>query len=441
MAQATPAVTPPAAAVTATAQPIAVQRPVPVPNRANQYMPSWLRVRGEFRERFEGFEGSGFVPERDDDYFLSRFRFNATVTPSKTLSFQVQAQDARVGDKSVGPTAAPFQGTFDLRLGFGDVGTSTSRFFVRGGRQELVYGDQRLIGHGNWLNTARSFDGGRVTIRGKKASVDVFAASLVRILADEFDKSGNGNGFFGAYGSTAAVVPQATLEPYVLVRTDRNIVAESGGTGRLTSTTMGARLNGKLPARLDYTVEMAAQAGGLANDSIGAWAGHWRIRESTAGTRPMRFFGEVNMASGDSSPTDGKRATFDQLYPTAHDKYGLADQIGWRNIRHLRGGVELPIPWNVQLSSSYHTWWLMDRHDALYAASGAVLVPRLAAGVASTHVGQELDVQASRAITPYLQVSGGYAHIFPGAFLDARTPGASYSTPYIMATYIFLADK
>jgi hypothetical protein len=26
------------------------------------------------------------------------------------------------------------------------------------GRQELVYGDQRLIGHVSWLNAARTFD-------------------------------------------------------------------------------------------------------------------------------------------------------------------------------------------------------------------------------------------------------------------------------------------
>jgi hypothetical protein len=78
------------------------QRP-PFPNRANTVLPSWLRVRGEFRERFEGFEGSGFVEDRDDAYALSRVRLNATVTPSKYLSFQANVQDARVADKEIGP--------------------------------------------------------------------------------------------------------------------------------------------------------------------------------------------------------------------------------------------------------------------------------------------------------------------------------------------------
>ena len=50
------------------AQQLDPPRPVPVtapappfPNRANEVLPSWLRVRGEFRERIEGFTGAGFT--------------------------------------------------------------------------------------------------------------------------------------------------------------------------------------------------------------------------------------------------------------------------------------------------------------------------------------------------------------------------------------------
>jgi hypothetical protein len=128
------------------------------------------------------------------------------------------------------------------------------------------------------------------------------------------------------------------------------------------------------------------------------------------------------------------------LYPTPHDKYGLADQVGWRNVHHLRTGAEAA-PWKkVTIGVTYHSWWLAESRDALYTAGGAALA-RIAARAASRHVGQEIDVQASRALAPYLEVSGGYARIVPGAFLRQATPGASYSFPYVMATYIFLADK
>jgi hypothetical protein len=41
----------------------------PLLNRANEQLPGWLRVRGEFRERVEGFDGLGFDDDREDLYF------------------------------------------------------------------------------------------------------------------------------------------------------------------------------------------------------------------------------------------------------------------------------------------------------------------------------------------------------------------------------------
>src|SRR5687768_9316055 len=171
---------------------------VPVFNRANEALPAWLRVRGEFRERMEGFDSLGFTEARDDLYWLSRFRFNATVTPSKVLSFQAQVQDARVAKKTVGPTGAPFKAPFDLRTAFADVGSATGPISARVGRQELVYGEQRLVGHVSWLNAARTFDAAKVTFRTKAFQVDAFGASVVRILDGTFDRSGAGNRFAGA---------------------------------------------------------------------------------------------------------------------------------------------------------------------------------------------------------------------------------------------------
>jgi hypothetical protein len=412
----------------------------PFPNRANSVMPSWLRVRGEFRERVEGFDNSGFTADRDDAYALSRVRLNATITASKSLSFQANVQDARVANKEVGPTTAPFRGPFDLRTAFADIGDAKAPIGARLGRQELAFGEQRLLGHLAWVNTGRTWDAARAILRVKSWQADVFGASLVRSLPDEFDKSGNGNRLAGVYASSAKVIPQAALEPYVFWRRDVNLRSELTTVGNLSQTTMGMRVAGKLPARLDYGVEMVMQRGSLAADSVSAWAGHWQIRESLPGAGAVKLTSEYNFATGDDNPTDGRRQTFDQLYPTGHDKLGLADQVGWRNVHHLREGFEFSPIKATPISLNYHSWWLAEKTDALYAASGALLA-RVPGGAADSHVGQELDVQVSRALTPQIQLAAGYAHMFTGAFLEQATPGASYSAPYVMVTYVFLADK
>jgi hypothetical protein len=412
---------------------------VPIVNRANELLPSWLNVRGEFRERMEGFRGASFVENRDDLYYLSRLRFNTTVKPSQDLSFQVQIQDARVGRKTVGATGTPFKAPLDVRMAFADIGRTTGRYTLRAGRQEFVFGEQRLLGHVSWLNAARTFDAARLTVRTKGFQVDALAGSVVRILDGEFDKSGNGNRFGGLYGSTAKLVPGATVEPYVLYRADRQLRTEAGAFGNLSQVTIGARWVGKLPAGYEYGVETAVQRGSLGADSLSAWGGHYQIR-TPAGPRGFRFVSEYNYATGDENPADGKRGAFDNLYPTPHDKYGLADQVGWRNIHHIREGIELTPAKGWPVLVNVHAWWLAERKDGLYTA-GSALLARVPAGATSRHVGEELDLQLTRAVTPQLQLAFGYAHIFTGAFLKSATPGASYSHAYVMATYAFLAEK
>jgi hypothetical protein len=406
---------------------------------ANLDLPTWLRFGVEHRGRLEGFSGGGFADNREDLYWLNRFRVTARFAMKPWLSATVQAQDARVEGRNGTITGAPFRDQFDLRLAHVDAGIfEKSRFAVRGGRQELVFGDQRLVGHGNWLNTARSFDAVRGVFRHKKLRVDGFAASVVAIEMDDVNRGGFGNFLYGADAPLAVLPNGGIIEPYEFVRTSSNLRTEAGAAGDLTSSTSGVRSAGKLSPRTDYNVEAAIQRGSLGSDTISAWAGHALIgRTIPIGSKTYRAFGEYNYASGDATPADGVRGTFDQLYPTAHDKYGLADQVGWKNIHHLRAGVEARPHAKLALAGGYHTFWLASASDALYNAGGAVLA-RIPTGAPDRHVGQELDLQATYTPSPRIQLHGGYAHIFTGAFLKAATPGESYSGPFVMVTTMLL---
>jgi hypothetical protein len=417
-----------------------VTRPVtPAPLGPSGQVNTWLSVRGEFRGRIEGFTGGAYRPDNSDSYMLDRFRVNVTATASTLAKFVVQIQDARVFDKTTGGLGVPFRDTIDLRMAYGEFGGARS--MVRAGRQELAFGEQRLIGHLNWVNNARSFDGVRATIARKAFKFDLFATSVVTIQPDAFDKSGFGNRLYGFYGSTTMAIPKATVEPYLFWRQSEGLTLETGGLGDIRQATIGTRVAGKLPRDFDYGVEMAAQTGSVATDDLRAWAGHWVAGKTFNGapTKPRPFI-EFNYATGDSNPTDGVRGTFDQLYPTGHDKLGLADQVGWRNVNHLRGGVELKPKAQWSLSGSYHSFWLASATDALYAANG-VAVARSTAGTAGRYVGQEIDAQAVYTYSPQLQIGGGYAHVLPGTFLKNTTPGESYRSAYLMITYVFLGDK
>lgn len=212
---------------------------------------------------------------------------------------------------------------------------------------------------------------------------------------------------------------------------------EEGIVANVDEKVTGIRWVGKVRGGVDYGTEMVKEFGGLGADRIRAWAGHWVVGETvkSAWSSP-RVYAEFNHASGDKNSKDGIRGTFDQLYPTNHDKYGLSDQVGWRNINDFRTGLETKPYKKGTVSVEYNDWYLASRFDSMYNAMGTALF-RSPTGVAGTHVGQELDVIATYIVVKPLVVSAGFGHIFPGEFLKNTTPGNAYNFPYIMFTYKF----
>jgi hypothetical protein len=394
----------------------------------NNELPRWLRFGGEYRMRLEGFAGGGFRGGNDDAYALNRIRLNLTVQPLEWLRFVFQAQDARVWGNDVVPSAPPYKDSMDLRVGYLELGDADSQrpASLRAGRQELVFGEQRLVGHTSWGNTARTFDGVRATFRVRKVRLDAWASSVVVIRNGEFNRPVTGDNFHGLYASTKDYVPAGTVEAYLLWR-----VAPG-----LDFKTIGTRWAGKLPARFDYGVEMALQTGSRQARDVRAWAGHWILGYTMNAPWKPRLLGEYNYASGDRDPGDRRFGTFDSLYPTPHGKYGVADQVGWRNIHDLRLGVETkPRPkWAV--NANLHTWWLASARDALYNAQGAAIA-RSADGTAGRHIGWELDFDALYTLSKQVQVGAGMGHLFPGEFLKKTTPGHAYTYPYVMLNYSF----
>jgi len=409
----------------------------PVPLGVDGALTSWLLVRGELRTRVEGFTSGGYTDGNDDAYWMDRWRFSATVHPRASMQFFVQAQDSRAFQKTAGGMALPLRNTMDLHQGYAQFGTTT---MVRAGRQEVTFGEQRLIGSSTWLNAPRAFDGARVTHKTSIGQFDAVALSVVVNDPEEFDKSGHGNALYGTYESLTGVVPRQTIEPYFFWRSSTNVAVEHGGTAALHQSTIGVRMAGALPSAFDYSGDIALQRGSVGSDTVKAWAGHGVVGRTFSSPVKPRVFGEFNHASGDANPVDGTRGTFDQLYPSGHDKYGLADQVGWRNINHARVAVDIkPTPkWLV--SGGYHNFWLASATDGLYN-SGGTLVARSAAGTAGTYVGWEVDVQAAFIYSPHLQVYAGYARFVPGEFLQNTTGGHTYNYPFVTATYVFAGES
>jgi hypothetical protein len=98
------------------------QLPPPSPTAfANVEMPSWVRIGVEHRGRLEGPIGTGFAADREDLYWLNRFRVTARFSIAPWLSAPCRRRmRASRAERPGCRRAVPRQ--FDLRLAHADVG-------------------------------------------------------------------------------------------------------------------------------------------------------------------------------------------------------------------------------------------------------------------------------------------------------------------------------
>jgi Alginate export len=406
-------------------------------DEVNRTLPPWINFSADERMRLEGFSGGGFHPGNDDLYVLNRFRLMLTLRPAPWWKIVAQTQDARVWGDNLTP-APPHQDTWDLRQAYAELGDPDKNpIALRVGRQEISLGGERLIGVSQWQNVGRSFDAARLLIHYRKLSLTALAASVAVLRDGQVGSADAGNNLHGLYGSIVNWIPNSTVEPYFMWRLQPNVRSELGPAGHLDMKVSGARWLGKVRA-FDYNTSVVIERGSMLTDQVNAWAGHWLLAYSFANLAGSpRLVAEYNYATGDGNPHDSRMNTFQLLYPTAHDRHGLSDQVGWRNIHHLRATVELKPRLKWTLTPSYNAFWLADAHDALYNSQGNVAVARVANGSAGRWVGQELDLATQYSLTRFTQIGAGFAHIFPGTFLQLATPGHGYSYPYLQISTKF----
>lgn len=403
----------------------------------NESLPRWLRFTGEIRDRVEGYDNASFKPNSSDLYDLFRIRIGMLIQPTSWVRFFIATQDSRDFEKA--PHIPPYQNTWDINQAYIEFGQTEGRGFgLRAGRQELYFGNGRLIGNSWWSNVSRSFDAVRASYRSDDYRLDVFASSVVIARDGVVDHHNQGNNLYGIYGLVRnKIAPKSQFEPYTFWRVQPDATLKNSKKGHLDEWTYGFRFLGLLPANFDYRTEMAIQRGTLGPASIKAWTGHWVIGDTLPVAWKPRPFVEYNYASGDSNPSNQSTTqTFDPIYPSTHDKIGVADQAGWRNIRDLRAGLDLHPAKKLAANFSYHDLWLANAHDSFYPTRGSV-VAKDPTGKSGTHIGEEGDFQVIYKPSLQMQVGAGIGRLFTGEFLNKTTKGKDYTLPYVMVDYVF----
>lgn len=401
--------------------------------KLNDELPKWLQFGLEERLRSEGFSGSGFKPNNSDTYLLNRFRFGMLLMPASWVKVVAQVQDARSFRENP-PIGPPNNVRWDLKLAYVQLGNSEGPVSVAVGRQLMDY-NSTFLANSEWRNQARSYDGVVTNVHVDRFRAALFAASVIVPQLDGISHHQEGNNVYGAYGWIARVLPKSSIEPFMIWRLEPSVAIEAAGkskTGRLDEKAYGFRIRATGLAGFDYRYELIGERGSAGPNPIDSWAttvgaGYTM---ATLGWRP-RFFAGYDYASGDKNPADGIRGTFDTMYPTAHDRFGIADQFGWQNIVAWRGGATIIPHRRWSMTAQYVDLWLASATDGIYNTSGGLIL-RDATGHSGRHIGTEFDFYTWYEITRQVHIGTGVGHILPGQFLATAGKGAACTYPYFV---------
>lgn len=295
--------------------------------------------------------------------------------------------------------------------------------YVRAGRQELLYGSQRLVSPLGWANKRNTFQGVKVFRQGQKWDFDAFWTQYVVPNTNQFDASDPRQNFAGAW-LTYRPKKGETADFYYLLFDNSNSAVQQGITVAPFQThTFGSRWAGDKDGWL-WDLESAVQCGqqGSQNLLAGmATAGAGRNWKDKCLTPTLWFF--YDYASGTNDPSSGTSHTFHQQFAFGHYYLGWTDLVGRRNIHDVNAHLYLfPTPW-VTTWLQYHHFWLAESRDALYNIGG-VPYRRDATGAAGNNVGDEVDLVLNFHLTRYSDILVSYNKLWGGGFLE-NTPGAS----------------
>nr|WP_245405899.1 alginate export family protein [Sphingobium sp. Sx8-8] len=392
----------------------------------------WLSTGVEVRLRNENYANNlwGGADAPDDSYLWARAMPYADlhIGTSDTLHARAFVQPIISYAVGVAPSASPIdQSRLDMLQSFAEVGVGPVT--LRGGRQMLSLGTERLVGTRYGPNTPLAFDGVRGSMSlGKGRKLDLFLLNPVQPSPGSFDDHTSGTRkLWGAY----ATLPE--LDLYYLGY--RNRAARFGGlTGREERHSLGLRSHG---ARGDWhwNVEGVWQFGHYEGQRISAW---------TLGTEVGRTLADLplspdatvrfNIVSGDRNSEDDNLGTFNALFPKGK-YFGELSPVGPTNIVSLNPRIGAPLGNGFSTSIAAMAYWRYSRNDGVYDIPGNLI--RAANGSHARFIGKEAEATLAWQATPELELSASLSFFAPGAFIRQTGPAKTITMTGLEANFRF----
>jgi hypothetical protein len=416
-----------------------------------------LSVGGEFRYRYNNEIGGAFgrLNGKDDRYDLFRTRLYTDLWYRDCFRIYVEYLDAHINGEDEKPLSTDVDKS-DLLNAFVDIKLfelDDHPGYARVGRQELLYGSQRLISSPDFLNARRTFEGARILWHNDDWKIDGFWVRPVLNIPDRFDFADHNRQFAGLFTTYRPAQGQAIDLYWLYLESDIPVTKGfvPGGRAGYNLNTFGMRYSGDrkmseilgncgrcsdLCGSLLWDMEGGVQFGDYSNRDVIAGFSSTGLGYAFNGL-PMQpqLWTYFDYASGTPNLTGtGAFETFNQLFPFGHYYLGFLDEVGRENIHDLNFQATVyPAKW-ITFLAQYHVFRLDQARDALYGVTPGYPINRFdPSGRAGTNVGDELDLLTTFLLDRHNTLQVGYSKLFSGDFI--KQTGVNTSPEYFYVQY------
>jgi len=341
-------------------------------SKSNQ---TYISFGGEMR--FQYFytknEQWGDVPQDNDGYILTRWLAHADFHAGQHFRTFVQLQSSLANSR---PDPSPVEDNpLELHQAFVDINTNishASKLTFRIGRQELMYGSQRLVSVRDNPNNRQSFDALRSIFVSPKYKVDLFYSHYVAAKPNIFDDGFNKNvKFWGAYIVRNKVPVLKNIDLYYFGLWKQHAKFDDG-VGKELRHSIGTRVWNNT-RNWSYDFEALYQFGKFAGKNISAWTASINTAYQFTGVRLKPILGiKTELISGDKKYDDNKLQTFNPLFPRGA-YFGLAALIGPVNLVDAHPSLSLNLSEKLSFDIDYDLFWRYSHNDGLYATNASLI--------------------------------------------------------------------
>jgi hypothetical protein len=394
--------------------------PFDVVKNCNLGGPWRLTFGGSTRLRYEADENGWLQTDPETDNDLGRLRSSLHLGISRGGMFrwfsEVSHADTMGSERWASGIEENDVDVQNFFFDFTAVPSTPHSVTFRVGRQELSFGNERLIGVNDFANVRTTFDGMQIIARTKRTETSLFGLWPVEHVEEhDLDEPSNEETLYGIH-STFRPAANHELQGYFYVLqddSDTHVSEKTSRAGEERRDTIGVRYVWTRGGWMVET-EWAAQRGHWSDDDIQSGFGtvngsyQWR----NAGWLPRLSFG-VETATGDSDALDGRRGTFDPLFGSTRTGLGHLGVTGRRNLECVRIAIETKPMRGLRWDSAILASRLEESEDALYDQYGVPL-RKDPTGSAGSDVGWEAHSQVSYQFHAHHEISLEIAQFWGG---------------------------